>query len=238
MTVGITAVIVFFAFLVNAFAGFGGGLLAVPLLALLFPLRTVAPFTNLLGFTANVVLIRTYYKNIQYKVLIPLLIGNLLGSIIGIHFLLVSQNGILLKLLGIIVIISSLLLFISDRKISLKPNVIVGLVVGMVSGLGSALFALGGPPLILYLASIFKDKTLLRATSLLFFLINGAMQIILIVANGLITPQVSMLFLIGLPILFLSGWLGHTLHVKVSEQVFRRAIFALLIISGIVLLFR
>ncbi len=153
----------------NAFAGFGGGLLAVPLLALLYPLKTVAPFTNLLGFSANVLLVKTYYKNIQYKILIPLLIGNLLGSLVGIHFLIIAQNVILLKLLGVIITLSSVTLFITDKKVVFKPNYLIGFIIGSVSGVLSALFAVGGPPLIIYLSSIFKDKAGLRATSLLFF---------------------------------------------------------------------
>jgi uncharacterized membrane protein YfcA len=238
MSTILAAGIIFISFVINAFAGFGGGIVAVPLLALLFPLRTLSPLVNLLGFTSNLFLIKTFYKNVQYSILAPLVLGNLMGSVIGIHYLLVVQNSVLLKILGVIILLSSVILFLVDKKFVLKPNILVGLIAGFLSGLLSALFSVGGPPLILYLTSIIKDKTQLRTTSLAFFFINGIMQVILIFINKLATKEVLTLFLIFFPILIFANWIGHKIHLKASEEVFRKFVFVILIFSGIILLIK
>lgn len=238
MTFLLAGIILFLSFVINAFAGFGGGIVAVPLLALLFPLRVLSPLVNLFGFTSNLILIKTFYKSINYVLLIPLVIGNLIGSIIGIHFLLTTQNTLLLKVLGVVILISSVILYAADKRFTVKPNNVIGFIIGFISGLLSALFSVGGPPLILYLTRIIKDKTQLRNTSLAFFLINGVMQVILIFMNNLATHYVLILFLIFLPVLLLGSWIGHKIHFKVTDVFFRRSVFAILIISGLVLLIK
>jgi uncharacterized membrane protein YfcA len=238
MSIFLAVVIIFISFVINAFAGFGGGIVAVPFLALLFPLRTLSPLINLLGFTSNLFLIKTFYKTIHYSLLIPLVIGNLVGSIIGIHYLLNVQNSILLKILGVVILASSVIFYLIDKRFTLKPNLFVGLIAGCLSGLLSSLFSVGGPPIILYLTSIIKDKTQLRTTSLAFFFINGIMQVILIFTNKLATKEVLTLFLIFLPILIFANWIGHRIHHKTSEELFRKLVFAILLFSGIILLIK
>ncbi|HEV2339432.1 MAG TPA: sulfite exporter TauE/SafE family protein [Patescibacteria group bacterium] len=234
----ISAVIIFLAFIVNAFAGFGGGIVAVPLLVLLYPLTTISPFVNLLGFSSNALLIKTFYKNIQYWVLIPLILGNLVGGIIGVHFLVLDSNIVLVKILGIVIPVSSVIIFFVDKKISILPNILLGFITGILSGILSAIFAVGGAPIILYLSSVFKDKNLFRSTSLIFFLFNGVIQIPLFAIHGLITRQVLFLFVICFPVLILSNWLGHKLHIKSSEEIFRKVVFIILILSGILLILK
>jgi len=178
MPIFLTSLIIFCAFILNAFAGFGGGIMAVPFLVFLYPLKFVSPFVNLLGFSGNIVLAKTFYKHVQYGILIPLVIGNIIGGLLGIHFLILASNAILIKVLGIVTITSSLLIFLADRKISLKPNIFIGGVAGVASGMLSAIFASGGAPIILYLSTIFKDKQSFRTTSLAFFLLNGVVFVV------------------------------------------------------------
>jgi uncharacterized membrane protein YfcA len=238
MTLLLTIVIIFSSFIINAFAGFGGGILAVPFLVLLFPLRVTSPFINLLGFSGNILLVKTFYKHIHYRLLIPLVIGNLLGGIIGVHFLVIASNVFLIKLLGIVTLISAIIIFIADKKISFKPNFFIGTIIGLISGILSALFAVGVAPIILYFSGPLKEKDVFRANCLAFFLANAGTQVLLFAIKGLITHQVLLLFLLSLPVILLSIWLGHKIHVKASEKVFRRVVFATLIFSGIVLLIK
>ena len=238
MTLIFTEFIIFLAVLLNAFAGFGTGLLMVPILALLYPLKILSPLVNLLVLSSNLLFIKTYHKNIQYKILIPLLVGNFLGGILGVRYLLVAQNSFLLKILSVVILVSSLTMLIVDKKIRLRPHPVMGFLVGTTSGGLSALFATGGPPLILYLSSIFKDKTVFRATSLCYFLLNGLMLTVLNAYYGLLTKEVLTLFIISLPVMLLGSWAGMKWHGKVSEQVFRKVVFGILILAGVILLFK
>src|SRR5690348_8413837 len=131
MPIFFTTAIIFIAFILNAFAGFGGGIMAVPFLFFLYPLKIVSPFVNLLGFSGNILLAKTFYKNVQYSILIPLVIGNIIGGLMGVHFLVLASNVILIKILGIVTLLSSFLIFIADKKISLKPNIFIGGIAGV-----------------------------------------------------------------------------------------------------------
>lgn len=226
------------AFIVNAFAGFGGGLAAVPFLVLLFPLTVVAPLINILGFLSNTMLVKTFHKFINWNVLIPLVVGNAIGSIIGFYFLTSVQNHVLTKILGVIIILAAFNILIVRKNKFYKPNIWIGSGAGILSGVLSSLFATGGPPLVLYLSSVIPDKSTLRATSLAFLLINGIVQVALVVQHKLFSMELFILLLIGFPVLLLANWIGHHLHVRASETVFRRVLFGILVFSGIMLLIK
>lgn len=233
-----TIIIVFLAFAINAIVGFGGGLLAVPFLALFYPLIIVSPFMNLLGLFSNVILIKAFYKNIQYRLLVPLVIGNLIGASLGSGFLILASNTLLVKLLGITILMSSIFIFTFNGKIQIKANVFLGIIAGLISGFLSAVFAVGAAPIVLYLSAVIKEKSVFRSVSLAFFLINGMMQISLFTLHGLITKQILLLFALSFPIIILASWLGNKLHMKVEEKLFKRIIFATLVFSSALLILK
>lgn len=238
MIIYLTILIVFIAFILNALAGFGAGVMAVPFLVLLYPLKIVSPLMNLLGFFANIILIKTFYKHLKYQLLLPLIMGNLLGAVAGSYFLVLASNTLLVKILGILTLVSSIIIFAFNGKLTFKPNLFLGLIIGLISGILSAVFAIGGVPIILYLSSILKEKTIFRSACLAFFLINGVMQTFLFAYHGLMTKQVLTLFIFSIPALIIAGWFGHKIHTKIAEATFRKLVFAVLIISGIMLIIK
>jgi uncharacterized membrane protein YfcA len=63
-----------------------------------------------------------------------------------------------------------------------------------------------------------------------------AMSAFRIGARGAITPEVTKLFLIGLPALFAGTWLGPKLFGRRDEATFRKIVLALLLASGVLLI--
>lgn len=236
-TIG-TLIIIFIAFILNAFAGFGAGIVAVPFLVLFYPLKIVAPFLTVIGLISNIFLINVFRKNINYKLLIPLVIGSFIGGLIGVHFLILTANGILIKILGIVIIISSLALYFFDKKINLRPSRGLSLVLGFLSGMLQIIFGVGGPPIILYVSNVLKDKSAIRAISLAFFLANGVVQVPILAYNKLLIPQVWLLCLFSIPVIFISNYIGHKIHLTVSEKLFQKIVLILLILAGILLLLK
>jgi uncharacterized membrane protein YfcA len=120
---------------------------------------------------------------------------------------------------------------------SLKINSL-SIVVGLISGTMSAVFAMGGPPLVIYLRQLVPDKDEMRALLLGFFTINGVMQIFSLSLNGLITWEVLGLAALCFPLLLLGTVLGNRIVSKIHTANYQRIVAILLIFAAIMLIFR
>ena len=120
-----------------------------------------------------------------------------------------------------------------------KNNFLIDSVVGIISGIGSSLFSIGGPPLVIYMQFFFKEnKEVMRASLLGFFTVNGLIQIFTLSINGLITSQILFTVLICLPILFFSSFVGKKLNDIMNKTQYKIATSVVLIVAGLLLVFK
>ena len=219
-------------------SGFGSGLIAVPLLALLFPLKLVVPFMLVMDLTASAILGRTTRRHVNWEEVKPLLPGSIIGVILGVTLLLNLDRQPLLTALGLFVLafaIRSLLNLHGEKPISR----VWALPASLVGGTVGALFGTGGPPYVIYLTHRIPDKAAFRATTSLLFVLEGGLRTIVFALTGLLLqPDLLFSYLVGLPILGIGLWLGSRVHVGISNAQMTRLIGALLLASGISLLWK
>lgn len=103
-TILFSSLIIFFAFYTRALLGFGGALISIPLLAFLFPLKFSVPLEAIFEVILSLLLVKNELKHINYKVLIPLIIGSVFGTLLGTDVLKSYANVLLLKALGFMII--------------------------------------------------------------------------------------------------------------------------------------
>jgi uncharacterized membrane protein YfcA len=72
----------------------------------------------------------------------------------------------------------------------------------------------------------------------LIFLVDGGLRIIGYALSGLYTANVVLMLLILLPVLILAMLVGNHLHIKLNQLHFNRLISGLLLISGVMLLYK
>jgi uncharacterized membrane protein YfcA len=105
-------------------------------------------------------------------------------------------------------------------------------------GIG-ALFATGGPPMVIYLTHRLRDKTELRATLSGLFLIDGALRTAGLALTGLLLQdRMGGYLLAGVPLMAAGLYAGHHVHHNLSHRHMSIAIAVLLIASGLSLLWR
>lgn len=218
-------------------SGFGSGLIAVPLLALLFSLKLVVPFMLLMDLTASAVIGRAARRDVNWEELKPILPGSIIGVVAGAALLLNLAREPLLTALGLLVLafaVRSILNLHGDRTVSRVWAVPAGVVGGTVS----ALFGTGGPPYVIYLAHRIRDKSVFRATTSLLFLLEGSVRVVTFAVAGLLQPALLPVFLAALPLMGIGVWLGGRVHVGISNAQMTRLIGVLLLISGAALLWK
>ena len=232
----IAAVIIVVAYFIRGIAGFGSGLIAIPLLALFLPLTFVVPTILLLDFTASLTMGGLDLKRVQWKEVLWLIPFSFIGVVVGANLLVdlpIMPTLIALSLFVFIFAIRGLLNISSDKDISQWWAIPTSFTGGTIGGL----FGTGGPPYVIYLNHRIHDKRLLRATFSALFFIEGMMRILTFFVAGLLLSQSVWWSALGaLPIMLGSLYLGGHVHTGLSQNQITRFIGILLLLSSISLM--
>ena len=99
------AIVLFVAYIVRGIAGFGSGLISVPLLALFFPIQLVVPIIVLLDYVGSASQGLRNRKLIAWREQLPLIPFTLVGVGIGLSLLQSLNSATLAQGLGVFIII-------------------------------------------------------------------------------------------------------------------------------------
>jgi len=236
LQVVLSIIVIFFAYTVKGLSGFGSGLIAIPLLAFMFPLPFIVPVLGLLSYSGTIMQSIHLRKQVVWRDMLPLLPFSLLGIFIAIWLLVNVDAKSLVMALGVFVLLYSIysLLPLPVHAGGRRWAVVAGCGGGMVG----ALFGTGGPFYVVYLKMRQLNKKQFRATIAMIFLVDGGARMTGYALNGLFTSQVLWLVVTLFPILFLGMYTGHHLHIKIDQLRFNQVISVLLMVSGIVLIIK
>ena len=231
---GLYAILVLtLAYFIRGISGFGSGLVAVPLLAMVFPLPLVVPTILLLDFTASLVLGGLNLKHVRWDEVKPLVPFGVIGVVLGTTLLVNTPRTPLLIGLGVFVLafaIRNLLNLHDDKPVSRWWAIPASLTGGTIG----ALFGTGGPPYVIYLSHRMKDKGQLRATFSGMFFLEGIVRIASFTTAGLLlNTQVWKGYGFGLPVALLALYGGSHVHTGLSQPQVMRMIGALLLLSSL-----
>jgi uncharacterized membrane protein YfcA len=97
-------VVSFGATLLRSTLGFGEALVAVPLLALVLPVKVAAPIAVLLSITVAAVIVAQDWRHVQVRSAVPLVLSTLIGIPLGLLLLRRVSEPIVKGLLGALVV--------------------------------------------------------------------------------------------------------------------------------------
>lgn len=228
------ALVMFAAYFVRGLTGFGSSLVAVPLLAFVWPVSFVVPVVVLLDYVAALVQGVGGFRHIRWRELAPLLPFILLGVLVALHLLTTLQPGLLTAALGVFVITYGVyaLLPLPRRPGSRWWAVPLGALAGLVG----TVFAAGGPFTVIYLNLRQLDKDAFRGTVATIFALDGSMRLVGFTATGLLARENLWVAVAALPCLAAGLVLGGRVHTGLSQRVFVRTISVVLLGSGVGLL--
>lgn len=239
--------IVFLAFLVRGFSGFGAGLVMAPLLVFFIDLKHVVVISILLQTVGGGYLTLGALRNINRQTLQAVILPSCLASLLGVYILNVFNFKLLMLFLGIITVIFAVRMFISPFKQYLgrleRWSFSIKTLIGAASGLLQGLYGAGGPPIVIFLSNEIPTKVSLRATLLIYFFVLDALLVIVYLLvptvfgfESLIDLNVLTLGALLLVPTFLGAIAGYWLQNRVSEIGFRRGLALILVLTGLLLI--
>ena len=231
-----SGLVVLLAYWVRGMAGFGSGLIAVPLLTLMWPVTTVVPIVVALDYLGSA---SQGVKNVdrvawrEQLVLVPFMVVGVGG---GLWLLAAVPTALLARILGGFVIAYAIyqMLPLSEPR----GSRVAATYCGFLGGLVGTLFGTGGPFYVIYLNLRGLDRTMFRATFAMNFLIDGGVRLAAFTGAGLFNRQALGYLLTAVPIAGAGLYVGGRIQTGLSQRAFLIVIRVLLLASGLVLLLK
>ncbi len=235
-----TIVLIAFIFLAAGFiqglSGFGSALLAMPLLTMFIDLKIAVSLCILNSLLITSYLSLKLRNYMERDKILPLIIGSIPGTIIGVMFLKNAESDILKLLLGMLIVfycIFSLICKPAPRALHRAWSYLAGFGTGFI---GSA-FGAGGPPVIIYTTLTGWSRDHIKATLTGFFFTSSLITAILFALNGLTSILVIKYFMISALFVLAGVYAGLKLYDRVNRQAYIRIILITLILLGLMMIF-
>lgn len=226
----------FLAYFVRGMAGFGSGLIAVPLLSLVSPVTAVVPLVVSLDYVGSASQGIKNVDQIAWKEQLALVPFMLVGVGLGLYVLRAVPTEVLAHALGAFVIVYALYQLLPFP--ALRGSRLFAVACGLLGGLLGTLFGSGGPFYVIYLQLRRLERTAFRATFAVNFLIDGGVRLAAFVLLGLFRWDTLVSTAGALPIVAAGLFLGGHVQTRFSQRTFVWLISSLLVASGIGLLLK
>lgn len=233
----ITFSIMLLAYGFRGITGFGSGLIAIPLLALFYPLHVVVPFISLLDWLASVLHGVRHRKQAQWSLILPTLPFAVIGILTALYLFKTLDAQFLAKALAIFIIVFAIYSLAAPTFRS-HTSRIWAAPAGIFGGIVSTLFGTGGPFYVIYLQFQGIPKGIFRATIATIFVIEGAMRVSGYTLVGFYNKDMLLLVITSIPVMIIAMSIGGHIHTNISQRNFQRAVGILLLVSGIALLYK
>lgn len=222
----------------HGYSGFGFGIISITAFSMTpLHLERAAAITTVLNIVILSILYMSHRKEwtIHWRHVWVLCIGAFLGQPMGYYLLMHFQHLPLFRLfVGIIFIYYGINGFRAVHAHRPLPR-IIGFLLGIFSGIIGGAMVSGGPPLIYYLYSQTRDPRDMKGTIQVVFLITTTYRLNLVGFQGA-GFSLPLLALAGcaLPATIFLILLGHRLSRRGSVIAFKRSVYTLLVVFGIV----
>jgi len=233
----LTCSVLVVAQLVYVLFGFGSGLISVGILDLVFPdIRDVVVLLLLVNLPAEIWVTWKTRLEIRWRPIAALGVGIAVGIPLGALVLRHGEPGFILTALGWFLVVVGIVFLRLPAAGKRSPQTWAAPPTGLVSGLLTGLFGTGGPPLIIWYHLSSPHKAAFRGNLMTIFLLMTFVRVPTYAATGMITIERIASMVVVMPAVLLGGWLGHRMHVEISEILFRRLVSGLLVVLGLGLL--
>ncbi len=223
---------------IMSLAGFGFGLVSMGFFPLFMPLVDANVLASLLVVPVILMNLIPIFRHLKLKTLLPIVVGTVAGTPVGIWGLVHLNERVLLIGLGAVILIALAINELSAKGRARKPSIPVAFGVGLLGGAFGGAYSISGPPITLYLTSVLDGKNELKANLLLYFLLQIGFRFVFLTAGGIATfDHVKTAALLVLPLAAGIG-IGMALFNRVSSKATRRITQGLLVFSSVMLIIR
>jgi uncharacterized membrane protein YfcA len=230
--------VIFAAYLVFGITGFGASPITIPVLVHLLPVAFVLPLAAILDLGSALALGFHTRRHADARELVTLVPFTSLGLALGVTLLIRLPRDATVLALGLFVCAYAINLTLR-RETRRRLRRWWAAPAGIGGGLLGALFGMGGPPYVMYLAGRIAEPDAQRATIALMVVLNVGLRVVAFALAGLLASTTLWLAVAALlPVAWAGVWAGHRVHLRLAPATAARIIAAALFMAGAALVAR
>ena len=216
-------------------SGFGFGLVAVPLLAMVIAPQVVVPSVRMLTIWISLLVLIEARRSLSLRSSWLMIVGSLVGVPCGTYLLAAWDASTLKVFIGAITVIFALAL-LAGLRLQVKHDSPISAAVGFLSGILGSSAGMGGPPAVIFYTGQGVEKQTFRANLALFFILQSLFSIPTYIASGLLTTTVLTYVAVLFPALAVGAFAGIKVAQRCDECLFRRVTLLTVLGTGLLAL--
>ena len=219
--------------------GFGFGIFIITALPFLMPSYGEAvTLSGLLSLTSATIVMVKYLKFVTWKRLLPIVASFIIFSTIAICMLDKIEGQAMRRILGITLILISLYFSFFKARLQklIRPTKGWQYGTGAASGIMGGLFAMHGPPVVLYLIVSEPDKDHYMGMIQTYAVVTNITMLAVRAFNGYVTPAVGSSYIYSLIGLAIGVIAGNWAFKHIPNRLFTYIVYAYIGVSGLIIL--
>jgi uncharacterized membrane protein YfcA len=221
---------------VQGMTGFGFGLVSMSLMPMVINVKQAAAISTVFSFLATITTFIRHYRDYNWRLGLPFLASVCVGVPFGVYFLDRASEGILLRVLGVLMVGFCVREFWLNRQPQSIPAALT-IPLGAFSGALSGAFNLGGIPTAAYAYAHPWSSGQVMAYLQVVITISCLLRVVLYSRFGYFKEIGLGQALLLLVPLYLAIWLGHLALRRIPPANMRKGVFAFIGIAGLYYLF-
>lgn len=227
--------IIFATSVVQAVAGFGFALLAVPLMVVVIDLQSAVIISSFVGTLSNMLQSWQLRRNINRNMTRRFLLATAVGSPVGLLLFVYANQSALKIVLGLSILFG---VFVLSRGLELQHvSTWLDWIMGILSGVLLMATSTNGPPLVFVLQARRIDPATFRATLNMVFLVSGTFGLVMFGLAGEILRSDVNVVAFAIPAMVIGVSTGVVIRKYVQQELFKKIVLFLLTIGGLSSLF-
>lgn len=216
-------------------SGFGYGIVVMMVLPYIMQFGAATTLAGVISIISASCVAFSMRKHIKIKQIILPLILYTVTTYLATSFVASADTSLLKRILGGALILLSIYFLLFSKKVKLKANMTTAGIAGAASGIMGGLFAMGGPPMVLYLLSANDDSTDdYLATIQTYFALSNVISTVTRIAKGMFTFEVAEMLLPAICGMVLGNLIGNHVYKRLSPDVVKKCVYAFMAFSGLI----
>ena len=236
MTLLYVFILTIIASFIQRVSGFGFGIFVMMFFPFFLPSYGDAVMLSglLAGSTALMIAVRNW-KYIRWKLMGGVVIFNIIASYLATEYMRSLGNNTMKQWLGVMLILIALYFIFSEGKIGrVFKSKLAQVTIGSVSGVMGGMFAMPGPPLVLYCISTIEDKREYVTTLQAFSVVINLCYTFFRFKAGFYSEDTWLWWLVGLGGAVIGSFIGSRFFEQISNHILKYIVYVMMIISGVV----
>lgn len=222
--------------IVQAVTGFGSVLFMMIFLPFFFDMLDAPTLALVINQLYCMVLLWQYRHHVQWRVVLVPTILYTVGNFVVAQFVGGLELRVLTIAFALFLMVLSVYFLAVARRIKVKPRPAVGVAVGALSGVTGGLFAIGGPPVAIYMVAATDDYKSYQGCMQFLFTVTGIGNLLGRYFGGVLHAEILPYAAVGTACILLGAVVGNRIVKRLNANTFRLVVYIFVGVSGLILL--